>query len=65
MRPMKEFDPSKPAMMHDGVNGRTFEWKPAEMAENYRRYAKPHGDFISWDGLLLDGWEPLPADQRR
>ena len=29
--PMKEFDPTKPAMVHDRLNDRTFEWKPATM----------------------------------
>ena len=57
---MSEFDPSKPAMVHDQLNDNTLKWHPERMAENYREYA---GDFgpgvISWDGLLLDGWQPL------
>jgi hypothetical protein len=62
MRPMKNFDPTKPAMVHDRLNDRTFEWKPASMAANYRQYAEPFGpDVIAWDGLLLDGWLPVDA----
>jgi hypothetical protein len=59
---MKEFDFSKPAMVHDRISDRTFEWK-VENAVHYRQYATPQGDFISWDGLLLDGW--MPIEERR
>jgi hypothetical protein len=62
MHPMKEFDPTKPAMVHDRLNDRTFEWKPATMQANYEKYAETFGpDVIEWDGLLLDGWLPLGA----
>ena len=62
MHPMKEFDPTKPAMVHDRLNDRTFEWKPATMQANYEKYAEAFGpDVIEWDGLLLDGWLPLGA----
>lgn len=56
------FDPTKPAMVHDRLNGRTFEWKPATMQANYEMYAEAFGpDVIEWDGLLLYGWLPLGA----
>jgi hypothetical protein len=62
MHPMKEFDPTKPAMVHDRLNDRTFECKPATMQANYEKYAEAFGpDVIEWDGLLLDGWLPLSA----
>ena len=63
MRPIKEFDPAKPATVHDP---RSFEWKPKTMQENYEKCATPRADgVIEWDGLLLDGWEPLSAAQPR
>jgi hypothetical protein len=40
MHPMKEFDPTKPAMVHDRLNDRTFEWKPATMQANYEKYVR-------------------------
>jgi hypothetical protein len=62
MHPMEEFDPTKPVMVHDRLNDRTFEWKPATMQANYEKYAEAFGpDVIEWDGLLLDGWLPLGA----
>jgi hypothetical protein len=54
-------DPSQPAMVHDRLNDRTFEWSP-DWLGNYRQYANEHSPgVIEWDGLLLD-W--LVADRR-
>ena len=56
MHPMKEFDPTKPAMVHDRLNDKTFEWLP-EWQASYKWHAKEVGPgVISWDGVLLDGW---------
>jgi hypothetical protein len=40
---MSEFDPSLPVMVHDRLNDRTFEWKPATMPANYEKYAEAFG----------------------
>ena len=59
LRPMSEFDPTRPAFVHDELNDRTFEWKP-EWAASYREHAiEDRGGKIGWDGLILDGWRPL------
>ena len=39
-RPMSEFDPSKPALVHDELNRTTFEWEPERWAESYRQTAE-------------------------
>src|SRR5262245_30811039 len=39
LRPMSEFDPTQPAMVHDQLNDQTFEWDPEKYLSNYRRYA--------------------------
>ena len=58
---MSEFDPSKQAMVHDQLNDDTFEWMPEKWREHYESYASEHAPgIVSWDGLLLDGWRPLP-----
>ncbi len=61
MRPMSEFDPTKPARVHDELNDQWIEWEPlwAATFENEPwSSANPH--LVEWDGLLLDGWEPMP-----
>jgi hypothetical protein len=56
-----EFDPSAPAMVHDRLNDRTFEWSPG-MRAHYEQYAREIAPgVIAWDGLLLDGWHPAAA----
>ena len=57
MRPMSEFEPTQPSIVHDSLNDERFEWKP-EWAANYREHAIDDGSgIIGWDGLLLDGWD--------
>jgi hypothetical protein len=57
---MGEFDPSKPAMVHDGLNDDMFEWLPEKYREHYERYASAfRPGVVEWDGLLLDGGRPL------
>lgn len=59
LHPMREFDPSLPAIVHDRRNDRTFEWSP-DWRANYKRYAvRVDRGIVSWDGLLLDGWAPI------
>ena len=61
LRPISEFDPSRPAMVHDQLNDMTFHWRPEEYRDHYERYARDHAPgIVEWDGLLLDGWWPLP-----
>lgn len=59
-RPMSEFDPDKPAHVHDRLNDQAFIWNPERHGRDWRRHG--HHDFgdgvIEWDGLLLDGWKP-------
>lgn len=56
LNPMRDFDPSRPAMVHDRLEGRTFEWSP-DWLDEYRNYATEHGPgVIEFDGVLLDGW---------
>jgi hypothetical protein len=64
-RPMAEFDPEQPALVHDRANDLIFEWSP-EWRENYKQYAKLHEPgVVAFDGLLLDGWWPLLKVARR
>ena len=60
LRPMSEFDPLEPALLHDRLKDRIIPWT-GEEGEVFRRLARfqPDGT-VSWDGFMLDGWdEPL------
>jgi hypothetical protein len=59
-RPMAEFDPSQPALLHDKLHDKVIEWEPARCQRHYEAFSAPFepGGIIEWDGLLLDGWQP-------
>ncbi len=58
LRPMSEFDPAKPAILHDALNDQIITWTAdKEDVEHWREHAVPHAEgVIAWDGLLIDGW---------
>ena len=61
MRSMRDFDPVRPARVHDLLNDTTLEWNTG-WADNWRKYAHLTMDgVVYWEGLILDGWEPIQA----
>jgi len=58
---MTEFDPDRPAKVHDRLNNRTFTWR-ASLGERIT-VSRPRSDKVEgtvrWDGLVLDGWKPI------
>jgi hypothetical protein len=59
---MADFDPSKPALVRDGLNDQVIDWKSELYQAHFERYAHPEFSpgVTEWDGLLLDSWEPRP-----
>lgn len=56
LKPMSEFDPTEPAMIHDARNDRVLAWSP-DLQESYHRHARAVAPgVVAFDGLLLDGW---------
>jgi hypothetical protein len=56
LRPMHEFDPWLPSLVHDRQNGRAFRWSP-KWAAGYERRARQAGEgVVVFDGFVLDGW---------
>jgi hypothetical protein len=39
-RPMSEFDPTKLALVRDGLNDTVFEWQPERWEANFQKYAE-------------------------
>ena len=63
-RPMSEFDPSEPALVHDRRRDRMLPWSPA-FQRSYERTARElTPGVIDYDGLHLDGWM-IVDDERR
>jgi len=63
-RPMSEFDPSEPALVHDLRHDRVLPWSPS-FRRSYERTARElTPGVVDYDGLLLDGWM-IPEDERR
>jgi hypothetical protein len=58
LRPMSEFDPTRPAFVHDALNNKILDWEP-EWAAHYREHAifDVEGT-VGWDGRILVGWRP-------
>lgn len=63
LRPMSDFDPSKPATVYDERNKQFVPWDPA-WEKDYRIYCKPGDDGTTeFGGLRLTGWLPSEAAQ--
>ncbi len=59
MHSMKDFDPARPARVHDCLNDQTFDWE-TRWSYLWELYAGPMPDgTVSFYGLILDGWEPV------
>jgi hypothetical protein len=56
LRPMDDFDPTEPAILHDRLNDQIVTWT-GELKDDWVKKAKPHTiGVIEFDGLLFDGW---------
>jgi hypothetical protein len=56
LRPMKDFDPSEPAILHDRVTDTIISWSGEEV-EAFRRAAIDRQDgTIAWHRFVFDGW---------
>jgi hypothetical protein len=63
-RPMAEFDPSKPALVHDKLSGQVLDWQPERYQRHYQAFAMPLAPgVIHWDDRLLDGWMERQASR--
>lgn len=56
LRPMAEFDPTEPAVVHDRVSNTIAAWTGDE-AEAFRQTAiRCEDGTIRWRNAVLDGW---------
>jgi len=56
LRPMVDFDPSQPAILHDSRTDCIVTWTGEDVAA-YREeaIARPDG-IVEWSGYIFDGW---------
>jgi len=56
LRPMADFDPSEPAILHDSRTDCIVTWTGEDVA-TYREkaIARPDGT-VEWSGYIFDGW---------
>ena len=59
LKPMKDFDPFQPAILHDAVSDRfvTWDWERAEEFRIGAAYDE-HSRAI-WNGNVFDGWDDV------
>jgi len=56
LRPMKDFNPAEPAILHDTVNDCIITWD-WERADDFRKNAVYDAEGrVAWRGLVFDGW---------
>ena len=59
LRPMREFDASQPAIVHDRNTDKMLTWT-GDHAVNYREYAIVRTDgTVEWGSFVLNGWGEL------
>jgi hypothetical protein len=56
LHPMKDFEPSEPAILHDRVSDTIITWS-GEDAVAFRRSCVAQEDgTVAWNGYVFDGW---------
>jgi len=60
-RPTATCAPNRRCPVHDQLNDKVIDWDNPAWALTWRGRRDHEPGVIEWDGLLLDGWEPLPA----
>jgi hypothetical protein len=59
LRPMVDFDPSEPAILHDSQTDSIMTWT-GENAASFRQEAIVRADgAVEWSGYILDGWDSV------
>ena len=56
LHPMKDFNPSEPAVLHDRISDTIITWS-GEQAIAYRSSCVAREDgSVAWNGYVFDGW---------
>jgi hypothetical protein len=56
LRPMSDFNPSEPAILHDRVSGVIETWTGEYEAEYRKKATELPDGAVAWRGFVFDGW---------
>lgn len=56
LHPMKDFDPSAPAILHDRISDTIIAWTGDEAAAFRRSSVAQDDGSVAWNGFVFDGW---------
>jgi hypothetical protein len=56
LRPMKDFDPSEPAILHDRISDAIITWSSEEAAAFRHSCVVQEDGSVAWNGYVFDGW---------
>lgn len=56
LHPMKDFDPSEPAILHDLISDRIITWSGEDAAAFHRAHIERADGTVAWNEFVFDGW---------
>jgi len=56
LHPMRDFDPSQPAILHDRLTDRIETWTGEHAADFRERSVFKEDGTVKWDRFIFDGW---------
>jgi hypothetical protein len=56
LRPMDDFDPSEPAILHDKRTDRIVTWTGEDVAAYHEAAIVRSDGTVEWQGYIFDGW---------
>ena len=56
LHPMKDFDPSEPAILHDRISDTIIAWSGEDAADFRRSHVELEDGALAWNGYEFDGW---------
>jgi hypothetical protein len=56
LHPMKDFDSSEPAILHDRLSDSIIAWSGEEAAAFRRSCLVQDDGSLAWNGFVFDGW---------
>jgi len=56
LHPMKDFNPSEPAILHDQVSNTIVTWSGEDADAFQRSFIAREDGTVAWNGFVFDGW---------